>query len=78
MGVNLAARAEPRTRRQEHPMSKPSLARHLATLAVTSALFAGSAHAEQELRVLNWQGYGTDEAWALEAFQKQTGIKVYL
>ena len=57
-------------------MSKPSRARHIATLAVTAALFAGAAQAEQELRVLNWQGYGTDEAWALEDFQKQTGIKV--
>ncbi|MGH6873938.1 MAG: spermidine/putrescine ABC transporter substrate-binding protein, partial [Aestuariivirgaceae bacterium] len=30
----------------------------------------------KELRVLNWQGYGTDEKWALEQFQQQTGIKV--
>jgi spermidine/putrescine transport system substrate-binding protein len=29
-----------------------------------------------EIRVLNWQGYGTDEAWAVEAFEKKTGVKV--
>ncbi len=41
-----------------------------ATAASTPARAAG------EIRVLNWQGYGTDEAWALEIFEKQTGIKV--
>jgi len=29
-----------------------------------------------EIRVLNWQGYGTDEAWAVDAFEKKTGVKV--
>ena len=29
-----------------------------------------------EIRVLNWQGYGTDEAFATEAFEKKTGVKV--
>jgi spermidine/putrescine transport system substrate-binding protein len=29
-----------------------------------------------EIKVLNWQGYGTDEKWALEMFEKKTGIKV--
>ena len=29
-----------------------------------------------KITVLNWQGYGTDEAWALEAFNKATGIEV--
>ncbi|MFM8745122.1 MAG: PotD/PotF family extracellular solute-binding protein [Aestuariivirga sp.] len=33
-------------------------------------------HAAGEIKVLNWQGYGTDEKWALEAFEKATGIKV--
>jgi spermidine/putrescine transport system substrate-binding protein len=36
---------------------------------------AGIASAA-EIRVLNWQGYGTDEAFAVEAFEKKTGIKV--
>ncbi len=34
-----------------------------------------SAQAD-EIRVLNWQGYGTDEAWAVEAFTDKTGIGV--
>ena len=29
-----------------------------------------------EIRVLNWQGYGTDEAWALEIFTARSGIEV--
>ena len=41
------------------------------TLSAQTALAAGN-----ELHVLNWQGYGTDEKWALEVFEKKTGIKV--
>jgi spermidine/putrescine transport system substrate-binding protein len=45
--------------------------------AVSLLAIAGQpACAAGELKVLNWQGYGTDEKWALEAFEKQTGIKV--
>jgi len=40
-------------------------------LAASTAFAAGN-----ELHVLNWQGYGTDEKWALEMFEKKTGIKV--
>jgi spermidine/putrescine transport system substrate-binding protein len=29
-----------------------------------------------EIRVLNWQGYGTDETWALVMFKERTGIDV--
>ena len=29
-----------------------------------------------DLTVLNWQGYGTDEAWAVEIFAGRTGSKV--
>jgi spermidine/putrescine-binding protein len=29
------------------------------------------AHAASEIKVLNWQGYGTDEKWALEMFEKR-------
>jgi len=42
----------------------------LLALATVPALAGG------EIRVLNWQGYGTDEKWAVEAFEKKTGIKV--
>jgi spermidine/putrescine transport system substrate-binding protein len=29
-----------------------------------------------KITVLNWQGYGTDEAWAVKAFTEKTGIEV--
>ncbi len=44
-----------------------------AILAVS--LVGGSAMAA-EIRVLNWQGYGTDEAWALAMFESATGHTV--
>src|SRR5262245_28182704 len=34
------------------------------------------AAAANEIRVLNWQGYGTDEPWAVAMFEKMTGYKV--
>ncbi|BDA84389.1 spermidine/putrescine ABC transporter substrate-binding protein [Aureimonas sp. SA4125] len=37
---------------------------------------SGPARAAGKITVLNWQGYGTDEAWALEIFKKETGIEV--
>lgn len=43
----------------------------LALLAV-SGLPALAA----DIHVLNWKGYGTDETWAVEAFEKATGNKV--
>lgn len=39
-------------------------------------LGAARGAAAEELHVLNWQGYGTDEPWAIEAFEQQTGVKV--
>ncbi|MGH7185592.1 MAG: ABC transporter substrate-binding protein [Pseudomonadota bacterium] len=45
-------------------------------LALGGSLWIASADAAGEIHVLNWQGYGTDEAWAIEMFEKQTGIKV--
>ena len=45
----------------------------IGLLALTAnASFAAAT----EIRVLNWQGYGTDEAFAVEAFEKKTGVKV--
>ena len=40
------------------------------------AIAAGVVHAAGELRVLNWQGYGTDEEWAVQIFEERTGFKV--
>ena len=51
----------------------------LGAVAVTLAgamLGVPQAKADGELHVLNWQGYGTDEAWAVELFEQQTGVKV--
>jgi spermidine/putrescine transport system substrate-binding protein len=53
----------------------------LAGIASTAALagtaaFAPRARADGKITVLNWQGYGTDEAWALENFTAMTGIEV--
>src|SRR5262245_309188 len=50
----------------------------LTVLGAAAALVmtGGMAHAAGEIKVLNWQGYGTDEKWALEMFEKQTGLKV--
>lgn len=49
---------------------------------MTAALAASAAGALParaqggKITVLNWQGYGTDEAWSLEAFKAATGIEV--
>jgi spermidine/putrescine transport system substrate-binding protein len=45
-------------------------------LAIGALFWTASAQAGGELHVLNWQGYGTDEPWALEMFEQKTGIKV--
>jgi spermidine/putrescine transport system substrate-binding protein len=48
-----------------------------AALALTAvSTMPRRAAAAGELRVLNWQGYGTDEAWAVEQFSKDHGAKV--
>lgn len=46
----------------------------MMTTTLLSAL-AFSAQAD-EVHVLNWKGYGADEPWAVEAFEKATGHKV--
>ena len=45
----------------------------IGVLALASSTVLASA---AEIRVLNWQGYGTDEPFAVEAFEKKTGTKV--
>jgi len=44
-------------------------------LASTLALTSGATQAD-EIRVLNWQGYGTDLEWATTAFTEATGHTV--
>ena len=48
----------------------------LVAAAFAGATLASAAVMAEEVRVLNWQGYGTDEAWALELFEQQTGYTV--
>jgi spermidine/putrescine transport system substrate-binding protein len=52
------------------------LTRRSAAIAVATCLVAAGAASADEIRVLNWQGYGTDEAWAVEAFTEATGVEV--
>lgn len=40
------------------------------------AAAAAEAAAAERIRVLNWKGYGTDEAWAVELFEARTGVEV--
>lgn len=61
-------------------MSRLALSRRSALALMGGAAAIGltgrAAQAAGEIKVLNWQGYGTDEKWALEMFEKKTGIKV--
>ncbi len=53
--------------------------RQLAGMAVglTALGLVGAANAaDEEVRVLNWKGWGTDGDWAVAAFEKETGAKV--
>ncbi len=51
------------------------LAIGLAVLGCAAALNVTEATAD-EVRVLNWKGWGTDGPWAIAEFEKETGIKV--
>ena len=48
----------------------------LKTTATVAAIMAGSAAAADEIRILNWQGYGTDLDWAVAEFAAATGHTV--
>ncbi len=49
----------------------------MKTLFLTTALaLAANAALADEIRVLNWQGYGTDLDWAIAAFTEKTGHTV--
>ncbi|MBO9135387.1 extracellular solute-binding protein [Rhizobium sp. B230/85] len=46
---------------------------------IAGATFSGlpsRAFSAGKITVLNWQGYGTDEAWSIKAFAEKTGIEV--
>jgi spermidine/putrescine transport system substrate-binding protein len=44
--------------------------------SASTSLFARRSRAAETITVLNWQGYGTDEAWALKEFSAKSGISV--
>ncbi|MGH6960707.1 MAG: extracellular solute-binding protein, partial [Dongiaceae bacterium] len=46
----------------------------LAVTIVAGSMSAGAQAAE--IHILNWQGWGTDQPFAVEEFEKQTGVKV--
>jgi spermidine/putrescine transport system substrate-binding protein len=48
----------------------------VAAVFACSALIPSAFAQSKELKVLNWQGYGTDEKWAIDQFEQKTGIKV--
>ncbi len=48
----------------------------LSLLAAAASLALGSSALADEIRVLNWKGYGTDADWAVDAFEEETGHKV--
>ncbi len=56
-------------------MRMPELTALLTATAVFTSALAFAAKAD-EVHVLNWKGYGADEPWAVEAFEKATGNKV--
>ena len=55
---------------KHHPIHELAAAVLIVLVGSVSASHAG------DLRVLNWQGYGTDEAWAVEIFEQRNGAKV--
>ncbi|GIX12963.1 MAG: spermidine/putrescine ABC transporter substrate-binding protein [Paracoccaceae bacterium] len=47
-----------------------------AAIAFAGAIALAAGAQAAEIRVLNWKGYGTDEPWAVAAFEKATGHTV--
>ncbi len=47
-----------------------------AAVALAAIVLGGGAAGADTIRVLNWQGYGTDEDWAIKAFEDATGHTV--
>jgi len=52
-----------------------ALATGLAVLGFAGVMTATVAAAD-EVKVLNWKGWGTDEAWAVAEFEAMTGTNV--
>jgi spermidine/putrescine transport system substrate-binding protein len=52
------------------------MTKRLICAAALAAMAGAGAVQAEEIRVLNWQGYGTDLDWAVEAFTEETGHTV--
>ncbi len=48
----------------------------VVVVVVVGAYFYLQPGKPTELHILNWQGYGTDEAWAVQIFEEKSGVKV--
>jgi spermidine/putrescine transport system substrate-binding protein len=48
----------------------------LSAAALLVLAFSAVNAQTPELRVLNWQGYGSDEPWAVEQFEEKFGVRV--
>src|SRR5260370_1542060 len=48
----------------------------LAVAASSGLALRRAGAATSDITVLNWKGYGTDEAWALKGFAAASGIEV--
>ncbi len=59
------------TRRQTFKLISSALVATVVYPALPKVAFAAG-----QITVLNWQGYGTDEAWSVKEFEEKTGIKV--
>lgn len=60
-------------------ITKRNILKLMSAALVAGSAFAalpGIAFAAGTITVLNWQGYGTDEAWSIKAFTEKTGIEV--
>ena len=57
-------------------MMKSKVAAAVRFAAACTAVSIATAAYAKEIRVLNWQGFGTDEPWSLEMFKEATGIDV--
>ena len=51
-----------------------SMTRRAVLTAVPALMTLPVRGAPQSLRILTWRHYGTDETWAMEAFEAQTGL----
>jgi spermidine/putrescine transport system substrate-binding protein len=74
--VNSSVTIEPGNETMTYPISRRRFTAALGG-AVLAGAWARPGFADaREITVLNWKGYGTDEAFALKAFADQTGITV--